>query len=232
MMSRLALGLAATLVLRHGATVAEDRMPLLTLPQGSVQHDLPSSMVMNGVRLQARVLDIAGPMHEVLEDIALQFEPPLQALQHGDGWVLAGSVVPDWLVVLSPRHHRTFAVMSRLSGSAAGAPLHAHIPAWLPAGVVQRMALQSGDGKHISTQRVFTHSSLSSAQLARQVFAGLARAGWTSAGIPRSASSTWIHGSTEMSLSIVSAARGSGILSVMMSPVASGSGSREHVHEH
>lgn len=226
------LGLAALLILLHGEAMAGGEMPLLKLPQGSVQHELPGSMMVNGIRLQARVLDIAGPMHEVLEDIALQFDPPLQALQHGEGWILADRVAPDWLVMLSPRRHRTFAVMSRLSGRPAGVPMRTRLPAWLPAGVVQRMALQSADGDRISTQRVFTHASLSGAQLARQVFAGLARAGWTSEGVPRGASSTWVHGNTEMSLSIVSAARGSGILSVMTSPAASRPGSAEHVLEH
>lgn len=223
------LGLAVMLILLHGETTAGSEMPLLTLPQGSVQHELPSSMTVNGIRLQARMLDIAGPMHEVLEDIALQFDPPLQALQHGDGWILADRVAPDWLVMLSPRRHRTFAVMSRLSGGPAGVPVRTRLPAWLPAGVVQRMALQSADGERISTQRVFTHASLPGAQLARQVFAGLARAGWASEGLPQAASSTWAQGNTEMSLSIVSAARGSGILSVMTSPVAAWPRSTEHV---
>lgn len=222
------LGLAVMLIL-HGETMAGGEMPLLTLPQGSVQHELPSSMTVNGIRLQARLLDIAGPMHEVLEDIALQFDPPLQALQHGDGWILADRVAPDWLVMLSPRRHRTFAVMSRLSGGSAGVPVRTRLPAWLPAGAVQRLALQAADGGRISTQRVFTHASLSGAQLARQVFAALARAGWTSEGAPQVASSTWVQGSTEMSLSIVSAVRGSGILSVMTSPVAAWPESTEHV---
>src|SRR5690606_11268393 len=122
-------------------------------------------------------------IHEVLEVIALQFDPPLRAWQHGDGWILTGDAAPDWIVMLSPRHHRTFGMVSSLSGMATRVPMRMESPAWLPAGMVQRLSLQSEDQARISTQRVFTHASLSPAQLARQVFAGLARAGWTSAGI-------------------------------------------------
>jgi hypothetical protein len=224
------LCLAAMLAVLQARAAAGGQMPLLTLPQGSVQHELPTSM-MNGVRLQARVLDIAGPVHEALDAIALQFDPPLQALQHGEGWILADRAAPGWLVMLSPRGQRTFGVVSSLSGTAAGASMRPDIPAWLPAGMVQRMALQSDDGKRISAQRVFTHPSLSAAQLARQVFAGLARAGWASTGVPQAASSTWVHGSTEMSLSVVPTAQGSGILSVTTSPVASWPRSGEHVRK-
>lgn len=222
------LGLAATLALLHAPTVSGEDAPLLKLPPGSVQHELPASLTMNGIRMQARVLDIAGPMHEVLEDIALQFDPPLQALQHGDGWILAGTA-SEWLVMLSPRRHRTFAVVSSLSGRASALAMRTDLPGWLPAGVVQRMALQSEDQGRVSVQQVFTHPSFSSAQLASQVFAGLARAGWASSGAPRAASSTWIRGGKEISLSIVPAAGGSGILSVTTHPAASRPGSREHV---
>lgn len=231
MMRTLPFGLAAILALLHGATMAGSEMPTLKLPPGTVWHVLPTSMMMNGIRLQARILDIPGPLHELLEDIALQFDPPLLAVQHGDGWVLAGDAAPGWMVMLSPRHHRTFGMVSSLSGTATGGPTRTELPPWLPAGMVQRMVLQSDDQGRISTQRVVTHPSLSSAQLARQVFARLARAGWTSAGIPAAASSTWLHGSTEMSLSIVPAATGSGILSVVTSPTASWPRSREHVQE-
>lgn len=231
MMRTLPCGLAAILILLHGATAAGSKMPVLKLSPGTVQHALPTSMVMNGIRLQARMLDIAGPLHDVLEDIALQFEPPLQAVQHGDGWILAGDAAPGWMVMLSPRHHRTLGTVSSLSGAAAEVPVRTEIPTWLPAGMVQRMALQSDDRGRISTQQVFTHPSLSSAQLARQAFARLAREGWTSTGIPEAASSTWLHGSTEMSLSIVPAAAGSGILSVVTSPNASWPRSRQHVQK-
>jgi len=222
--------LAAMLAVLQAGAAAGREMPLLSLPQGSVQQDLPES-AMNGVRLQVRVLDIAGPIHEVLDDIALQFDPPLQALQHGEGWILVDTAAPGRMVMLSPRSPRTFGVVSSLSGTAAGMSRRPDLPSWLPAGTVQRMTLESDDGRRISTQRVFTHPSLSSGQLARQVFARLAGTGWISTGRTQAASSTWVHDSTEMSLSIVPAAQGSGLMSVMTSPVASWPGSREHVRK-
>src|SRR5690606_14825971 len=151
--------LAAILAALSSPAVAGGDLPVLKLPPGSVQHDMATSLVMNGIRLQARVLDIAGPILDVLDDIATQFEPPLHALPHGEGWILAVAPGMGWLVTLSPRSHRTFGVVSSLAHARVASKGPADKPAWLPAGVVQRMSLRSRDHGHVSTQRVFTHDS-------------------------------------------------------------------------
>ena len=220
MKRNLACHMAMLLTALAGTAAAAAQWPVFRLPPGSAQHDLATSLVMNGVRLQTRVLDIAGPIHDVVDELATQFDPPLHALPHGEGWILAGPPDIDWLLVLSPRRDRTFGVVSSLAADqAAGRSGAAHVPAWLPAGVVQRMALQSRDHDKMATQHVFTHALLSDADMAGQVFSRLARAGWTSIGVPATASSFWTHGETEMMLSIVPAATGSGLLAVTTSAV-------------